>query len=101
MEPVRADLPQYGAQGVDQQPALSLFGLRKTVGTTVAVDNVELTVLRGWVSGPVSTCLCCPGSVSRSVWQAASAWRGGGVGSPTADVFARGPELVATVRGTT
>jgi ABC-2 type transport system ATP-binding protein len=53
VEPVRADLPQYGAQEVDQQPALSLFGLRKTFGTTVAVDNLELTVPRGSFFGLV------------------------------------------------
>jgi len=54
VEPSEAALPRYGAdQGDNGGPALQLFGLCKTFGSTVAVDHVELTVPRGSFFGLV------------------------------------------------
>ncbi|MFC0434498.1 ABC transporter ATP-binding protein [Kutzneria buriramensis] len=44
---------QYGAQPSEQAPALQMYGLRKTFGTTVAVDDVQLVVPRGSFFGLV------------------------------------------------
>jgi ABC-2 type transport system ATP-binding protein len=54
VEPSEAALPRYGADHGDSGgPALQLFGLCKTFGSTVAVDHVELTVPRGSFFGLV------------------------------------------------